>query len=135
MEEKKKDFYQAVEEICVNDPRYKPDSYEFVMQALYFTQKKLSRQGHISGKELSQGMRDFVIDQYGPMAKTVLHHWGITKTEDFGNIVFNMIDKKILSKTEEDSLDDFKDIYKFESVFNNILAEQLIKEKDATQGE
>jgi len=119
--EEQKDFYQVVEEICAKDPRYKPDSYEFLMQALHYTQGKLKRQGHISGKELSEGIRDLTIEQYGPMAKTVLNHWGITRTEDFGNIVFNMIDKELLSKTEGDSIDDFKDVYNFNLAFDKVL--------------
>ena len=124
----KKDFYQVVEEICVKDSRYKPDAYEFVMQALYFTQKKIKRQGHMSGKELVEGIRDFAVQEYGPMSKTLLLHWGINKTEDFGNIVFNMIGKKVLSKTENDSVNDFKDVYDFEKTFGNILRESVIKE-------
>ena len=124
----KKDFYQVIEEICVKDPRYKPDAYEFVMQALYFTQKKIKRQGHMSGKELLEGIRDFAVQEYGPMAKTLLYHWGISKTEDFGNIVFNMIGKKVLSKTENDSVADFRDVYDFEKTFGNILRESVIKE-------
>ena len=124
----KKDFYQVIEEICVKDPRYKRDAYEFVMQALYFTQKKIKRQGHMSGKELLGGIRDFAVQEYGPMVKTLFYHWGITKTEDFGNIVFNMIDKKVLSKTENDSMGDFKDVYDFEKTFGNILRESVIKE-------
>ena len=124
----KKDFYQVIEEICVKDPRYKPDAYEFVMQALYFTQKKIKRQGHMSGKELLEGIRDFAVQEYGPMTKTLLYHWGISKTEDFGNIVFNMIGKKVLSKTENDSVADFRDVYDFEKTFGNILRESVIKE-------
>ena len=124
----KKDFYQVIEEICVKDPRYKPDAYEFVMQALYFTQKKIKRQGHMSGKELLEGIRDFAVQEYGPMAKTLLYHWGISKTEDFGNIVFNMIGKKVLSKTENDSVADFRDVYDFEKTLGNILRESVIKE-------
>jgi uncharacterized repeat protein (TIGR04138 family) len=121
-----KDFYQLVEDICVKDSRYKPDSYEFVMQALYFTQGKLKREAHITGGELLEGIRQFSIEQYGPMAKTVLNHWGITKTEDFGNIVFNLVDNKLLSKTDTDSLDDFKNVYDFEAVFGNVLRDSII---------
>ncbi|MGA2775595.1 MAG: Minf_1886 family protein [Candidatus Omnitrophota bacterium] len=124
----KKDFYQVIEDICSKDPRYKPDAYEFVMQALYFTQKKIKRQGHMSGKELLQGIRDFAAQEYGPMAKTLLYHWGITKTDDFGNIVFNMIEKKVLSKNEDDSVSDFKNVYDFEKTFGNILRESVIRE-------
>src|SRR3989338_2276841 len=100
-------FHKAVEEIYLKDTRYKVDSYEFILQALRFTQRKLKKQGHLSGKELAGGCAKFAIEQYGPMAKAVLKHWGITKTQDFGNIVNNMIDAKLLSKTESDSIEDF----------------------------
>ena len=127
--QEKEDFYRTIELICEKDSRYKPDAYEFVIQALHFTQKKLKKQTHVTGKELSEGLRDFAIEQFGPMAKTVLTHWGITRTQDFGNIVFNMIDKKLLLKTEEDSMADFSDIYDFEVAFANVLRDSVIKDK------
>lgn len=123
-----RDFNEAVQEICVKDSRYLADSYEFVAQALYFVQKKLKKQGHVSGKELLTGIREFAINQYGPMAKSVLKHWGISKTDDFGNIVFNLIEKKLFLKTDSDSLSDFKDIYDFEAAFGNVL-ENMVKRK------
>lgn len=126
--EEKKTFYKLVEELYAQDGRYKPDSYEFIMQALHFTQARLHKQGHVTGKELLEGLRDLAIEQYGPMAKTVLFHWGITRTDDIGNIVFNLIDKKILSKTDEDSLQDFKDIYDFSDVFGKVWESNPIKE-------
>lgn len=124
----KKDFYTLVQEICVEDPRYKPDAYEFVMQALHFTQAKLKRSTHVTGVELLEGIREFVIEQYGPMAKTVLRHWGITKTQDFGDIVFAMVSHQMLSKTEQDSLADFKDVYDFQEAFGNVLRDSVIKD-------
>ena len=125
--EEKKDFYQVVEDVCAQDKRYKSDAYEFLMQALHFTQTKLKREKHVTGRELLEGIREFTIEQYGPMAKTVLGHWGINKTEDFGNIVFNMVDKKLLSKTQEDSIDDFKEVYDFQAAFGNVLGDCTIK--------
>jgi len=121
-------FYAIVEDICRQDKRYKPDAYEFIMQGLNFTQKNLKKQGHLSGRELALGLRDFSISQYGPMAKTVLKHWGITKTRDFGNIVFNMIEKKLFSKTQEDSKSDFDKVYDFNSAFKNILRESIARD-------
>ena len=126
--EEKKDFYQVVEEIYAKDSRYQPDSYEFVLQALHFTQAKLKRETHVTGQELADGIREFAIQQYGPMAKVVLNHWGINKTQDLGNIVFNLIDKNLLSKTGEDSIEDFRDVYDFESAFGNVLRDSVIKE-------
>jgi uncharacterized repeat protein (TIGR04138 family) len=124
--QEKRDFYQVVEEIYEKDKRYKPDSYELVMQALSFTQKKMEKEGHVSGKELLEGIREFALQQYGPMTKTLLNHWGITKTADFGNIVFNMIENKLLSKTESDSIEDFKDVFDFEVAFKHILKDIVI---------
>ena len=126
--EEKKDFYHVVEEICARDTRYKADAYEFLLQALHFTQGKLKRDTHVNGKELLEGIRDYAIDQYGPMAKTVLNHWGIKKTADFGHIVFNMIENKLLSKTEEDSMEDFRDVYDFDSAFGNVFGDIVIKD-------
>ena len=114
-------FEKTVENIFSKDSRYKPDAYEFVAAALHFSQKRIKRQGHILGRELLEGLKEFAIEQFGPMAKTVLNHWGIYRTEDVGNIVFNLIEKRFFFKTETDSLDDFKDVYDFDSAFSGIL--------------
>jgi uncharacterized repeat protein (TIGR04138 family) len=111
------DFYQKVEEIIGKDNRYKPDAYDFVMRALAFTQKKMKRQGHLNGKELCDGIRQFATEEYGAMALTVLQHWGITSTEDFGSIVFNMVASGVMSATDEDSPDDFRAVYDLKEVF------------------
>ena len=121
------DFYQKVEKIIEGDRRYKTDAYLFIMQSLWFTQKKLSKQGHISGKELLVGVREFGLEQYGPMTKTVFNHWGINTTEDFGEIVFNMVDSGLLRKTEEDSREDFKNVYDFGKALNVFNSESSAK--------
>jgi uncharacterized repeat protein (TIGR04138 family) len=125
-----KDFYQVVDEICAQDSRYKPGAYEFVMEGLHYTQKRIKRQGHIKGQELAEGIRDLALEQFGPMVRTVFSHWGISRTEDFGNIVFNMVNKKILSKTEEDSLLDFRDVYDFDKTFSTSLKDHLKKNEN-----
>lgn len=113
-----KDFYKKVEEITEKDRRYKPDAYEFVMQALWFTQTQLNRDGHVSGKELLEGIRKFGLEQYGPLTKTVLEHWGIKTTDDFGEIVFNMVENGLMRKTNKDSRDDFRNVYNFPEAFD-----------------
>ena len=120
-------FCDLVEEICKIDNRYKPDAYEFVLHGLNFTQSQLKKKAHVSGSELSRGLRDYAINQYGALAYRVLLHWGINRTEDFGNIVFNMIEKKLLSKTDEDSLADFNNVYDFKAAFANVLADSVIE--------
>ncbi|MDD5466011.1 MAG: hypothetical protein PHP73_06705 [Candidatus Omnitrophica bacterium] len=120
-------FYDLVEEICNQDARYKPDAYEFVLRGLNFTQKKLKRKSHVSGAELACGLRDYAINQYGALASSVLAYWGIKQTQDFGDIVFNMIEKKLLAKAQGDSPADFKAVYDFKSAFANVLADSVME--------
>ena len=113
-----KDFLGALKEILRKDPRYKLEAYSFLMSALNFTVSKFPEPRHVTGQELLQGIRRYGLEQFGPMTRTVFEHWGIKSTKDFGNIVFNLIDVGLLGKTEEDSIDDFKDVYDFEEAFD-----------------
>jgi uncharacterized repeat protein (TIGR04138 family) len=108
---------RIIEEIAKKDPRYREDAYFFVLRGLNFTVAQLDKPRHVTGQELSKRMRLYAVEQFGPMAKEVLEHWGITKTGDFGNIVYNLIDVKLLGKTKTDSIDDFKDVYDFKKAF------------------
>ena len=113
------DFYKKIEETTERDPRYKPDAYEFVMQALGFTQTKLKKGEHVTGRELLEGIREYGLEQYGPLTKTVFQHWGVNTTEDFGEIVFNMVENGLMGKTDKDSRDDFKNSYDFKQIFDS----------------
>jgi uncharacterized repeat protein (TIGR04138 family) len=116
------DFNTAMDRVITADPRYRREAYEFVREGLDFTQKIVAQSAngsrrHVRGQELVAGLRDYALAQYGPMALTVLDEWGIRRCEDFGEIVFNLIDAGIFSKTAEDSRDDFKDGYDFTKAF------------------
>ena len=121
------EFTNILDVICERDPRYRADAYEFVMEALKFTQKKFRRTKHVTGQELLTGIKEFSLQQLGPMTLTVLKHWGINSTEDIGHIVFNLVENKVLSKTEDDSLEHFRNGYDFDEVFNRGYRKQLMK--------
>jgi uncharacterized repeat protein (TIGR04138 family) len=116
-------FSESVDKILSKDGRYDRASYYFVREGLDYTLKMLKKNGdrqtprHVSGQELLEGLRRYALDQFGPMAKTVLAYWGIRRCGDFGEIVFNMVEKGILGKTDQDSRDDFKGGYDFDEVF------------------
>ncbi len=74
-------------------------------------------QRHITGQQLSWGLRDFAIRRYGVMARAVLRHWNINRTEDFGRIVFAMVEDGIMRKTPQDSMSDFDHVYDMNQVF------------------
>lgn len=103
--------------IVEKDPRYPVEAYLFVIEALFYTREKLELEGHVTGKQLLEGIKDLALQRYGTMTKMVFEHWGVKETIDFGNIVFNMVNEKVLGKTEEDKIDDFKNIYDFDEVF------------------
>ena len=71
----------------------------------------------MTGQELLEGIRQYALQQYGPMAVTVLEEWGVTHCRDFGDIVFNMVESGLLAKTEKDSRDDFQQGYDFTDAF------------------
>ena len=121
------EFITILDTICEQDSRYRKDAYEFLMEALTFTQKKYRRPKHVSGEELLSGIKELLLQKYGPMAMSVLNHWGIQKTEDFGHIVFNLVNNKVLSKTEDDKIEDFQNGYDFNEVFNLGYRRQLAK--------
>ena len=106
------------------DGRYRREAYVFVLEALTFTQqkfKKLGQRGHISGRELCGGIRELAERQFGYLAKTVFAQWGVTRTEDFGEIVFALVEDEHLSKQESDSKEDFAGVYDFDEVFEKRL--------------
>lgn len=106
------------------DTRYKVDAYQFVRDALNFSQDDLGLganpggpESHVTGQELCEGIRIYAQRQFGLLAKAVLNSWGINATGDFGNIVYNLIDIELMKKSERDRREDFDDVYDFEQAF------------------
>jgi uncharacterized repeat protein (TIGR04138 family) len=115
-------FEEVLQRIVEHDPRYRREAYLLLREALDYTQKRLGESKrpeprHVTGQELLSGIRDHVLAEFGPMAKTVLAEWGVHTCEDFGEMVFNMVDHGLLSKTDADSRGDFKGGFDFEDAF------------------
>jgi len=107
--------------VLAKDPRYNREAYLFLREALEFTQRHVKRESdltrHVSGRELLDGIREFALKEYGPMTMLVLEEWGVRRCEDFGEIVFNMVDHQILKTTDNDTREDFKGGYDFAVAF------------------
>jgi uncharacterized repeat protein (TIGR04138 family) len=116
-------FIQKIEGILEKDSSYKLEAYTFVLAGLHDTVSRLKKPRHISGKELALGIRKYALDQFGPMVKMVLNHWGIHTTLDFGKIVYALIDIQLLSKQAEDKLEDFDKVYEFDEAFGKYKIE------------
>lgn len=106
-----------LKELVQKDPRYPVDAYRFLFDALRFTVGRMPKQRHVTGQELLDGIRRLALQQFGGMARTVLRHWNIHKTEDFGDMVFNLVEAELMGRTETDSRDDFRNGYDFNVAF------------------
>jgi uncharacterized repeat protein (TIGR04138 family) len=119
-------------EVARRDPRYAYEAYEFLFEALAHTQKMLGRvaeptrtdaqapaENHVSGRELVAGVIDLAKREFGRMARVVFHLWGIDRTDDIGEVVFNLIDANLLSKNDRDQRSDFHALFDLDEVLLN----------------
>lgn len=94
-----------------DNPRYSPDAYIFVCEGVNYTCAKLGGRRDVSGRELCVGLCELALEQFGFLAPTVLRHWGVTRTEDFGEIVFTLVEHGLLGKSQQDSRADFENLF------------------------
>ncbi len=121
---------KSIEEIAEEVGLYPVEAYEFVQTGLHHTVQKLhgeekepGARRHVSGRELSEGLRTYALMQWGFLARTVLRRWNITRTDDFGRIVFALVDNGWMSKTDEDTPEDFHNVFDFEAAFEDYRIE------------
>ena len=110
-------YVKSLETLLARDNRYPLQAYGFVLATLNDAISRLEKPRHISGQELAEGFRRFALDQFGPMALTVLESWNLKSNEDLGALVFNLIEVGLLNKTPEDRLEDFEGLYGFQEAF------------------
>lgn len=131
---------QTFAELLARDPRFRPEAYQFVYEALTYAHDVLGMGGraaageagvavgesggekaesdverHLSGQQLCEAARRLAIDQFGLMAKCVLNSWGVHRTADFGEIVYNLISINKMRKTADDRREDFDDVFDFDT--------------------
>jgi uncharacterized repeat protein (TIGR04138 family) len=123
-------------ELLRRDKRYRLGAYVFVYDSLQFAQQQLGlgrpngdelastdseEERHITGQQLCEAIRQYAVEQYGGMAKSVLAHWGVRSTGDFGEIVFNLIAIGQMRKTDSDRREDFDNVFDFEEGFRDVF--------------
>jgi uncharacterized repeat protein (TIGR04138 family) len=133
--------YPKIDDVVRRDPRYAYEAYEFLFEALQHTQQILGRvppanaspdeDYHVTGPELLEGIRDLALREFGLMARTVFRIWGIATTADVGELVFNLIEAGLMSKTNEDERMDFVDVYDLDAALGNYRI-HLEKEAEET---
>jgi uncharacterized repeat protein (TIGR04138 family) len=115
-------------EVATRYPRFTYEAYDFIFKALDHAQAMLGRRlsakaeegppghpsQHVKSRELLDGIRALALQEFGLMARIVFRMWGVGSTEDFGRIVFNLVEAGLITKTDDETLADFKDVYDFD---------------------
>jgi len=115
-----------IDELAAADPRYAPDAYHFVFEVLDFVLERsaarhgerISTEKHVSVGQLLDGLREYALDQFGPLARLVLERWGLRRTEDFGELVFTLVEHRLLNKQDDDRIADFRNGFNFREAFD-----------------
>lgn len=115
----------SMDELIRSDGRYPPAAYAFLHEGLARAVKAAhggevteGAQSHVSGQQLCFALRDLAIERWGMLARPVLERWNIRATLDFGNMVYLLIHHEYMRKTDEDSLEDFRDVFDFDKAFD-----------------
>ncbi len=143
---KKLSYEEALRDILHEDSRYDEQAYHFVREALDHTIKLLNKiegpDRHVTGQELLEGIRLYALQEFGAISQTLFRSWGIHCTRDFGHIVFSLVDKGILGKTDQDRISDFEGAYEFEQAFRDpykpkmkLRFERLAREQNLRESE
>lgn len=122
------ELLEKIRALVRDDPRFPFEAYIFLYQALeYTTSRVVGEKRHVAGKELLEGIRRFAIEAFGPLALMVFKHWGVRRTEDWGEMVFALVQRDLMGKTDQDKKEDFADGYHFEDAFapERLLPETL----------
>ncbi|MEO8480340.1 MAG: Minf_1886 family protein [Gemmatimonadota bacterium] len=99
------------------ESRFDERAYLFVLSGIEFLQSRLDKRRHVTGQELAWACRDHALERFGLLSRTVLEHWGVRETADFGRIVFALVGIGLLSTQPGDRLEDFEGVYEFERAF------------------
>ena len=101
-------------DILARDRRYDARAYALLVDVLQYL---FSKDEHVDATAILDEFRERTLDQYGPMSYTVLTEWGVSATEDIGEMMFNLVEFKRIRKDEDDNPDDFRDGFDFKEAF------------------
>ncbi len=117
-------FQNRIECVAEARGRYDREAYVFTLEALNDTLEKRRNRGlvgHIRGQELLAGIREYALRNFGYLSGVVFETWGVRSTEDFGEIVFDLVSVGLLAKEDSDRKSDFEKGFNFGEAFESTL--------------
>jgi uncharacterized repeat protein (TIGR04138 family) len=128
------DTLKSLEELAREMGKYPVEAFNFVREGLKYTVQRESKDQpydqHITGKELCWGLRDFALRRWGFLAPLVLRRWNICSTLDFGQIVFAMVDAGWMAKKDNDTINDFRNVFDFRNAFKDEIILNDLSQSD-----
>ncbi len=122
-------FDDAVSAILSTDTRYPREAYTLVTAALdhAIRARRAERRDegreegpegpHVSARQLAEGLRDYMLAEFGPFAKGLLDDLNLRSTDDIGNLVYNLIGVGAFGQSKDDKRSDFHALYDFHEAF------------------
>ncbi len=123
--ESEREFDERLRAVAKIEGRYDLEAYRFIFDALHFTISRLPEPRHVTAAELLDGIRELAKKKFGFMARIVFENWGVSRTDNFGEMVFGLVNYGLMGKTEEDNIEDFDDVYDFKKVFDDEYLREL----------
>ncbi len=119
MQKKDKDLFDRITRLAEENPRYSREALIFVLHGIQWSFEEIGQRRHLTGQEFTELLIAFAREQFGEMASVVFQEWGIYETSDLGEIVYQLIEAGLLSKQEEDSIEDFENVVDLEEALND----------------
>ncbi|MBL4845266.1 MAG: hypothetical protein JKY65_07060 [Planctomycetes bacterium] len=135
MAEQEHELIRNLRRVSRDEGRYPFQAYAFLWQALEKAHNLLGERRHVTGPELLEGVREAALDMFGPLTLMVFGAWNVTETDDFGRMVFHLVEHGLMGKTEEDRLEDFSAVYDLHEAFDpkGILADTTVSLCDGAE--
>lgn len=115
---------KTMQDVILDDGRYPLEAFGFLHEGLSQAVKFVhgeeappTGQRHVTGQQLCESLLSLALDKWGMLAPVVLDRWNIHETIDFGNMVYLLVENDFMKKTEEDSIEDFRDVLDFDEFF------------------
>ena len=102
-------------DIMAKDKRFNARAYAFLLNVVHFLSGEDGK--HVSGEDILDEFRESALDYFGPLAYTVLTEWGVTTTEDIGEMMLNLVETQRVRRDDTDSVEAFASGYDFKEAF------------------
>jgi uncharacterized repeat protein (TIGR04138 family) len=127
-------------QLALRDGRYSPEAFRFLFESLDHAVRLAGKEGaegperHVTGQEVLLGMRAYASEVFGPLAAHVWRSWGVNESMDWGRIVFLLVDEGMLKRQDEDDVEDFREGFDFDQVFEAEYVPELPPTVESEQG-